>query len=60
MQIAAQDRIIPTHKQGALAQALQARRIVVDGGHMLDSLEPETYWADVMRHFIEEGTEKEK
>ena len=54
VQIATRDRIIPTHKQEALAQALQARRIVVDGGHMLDSLEPETYWADVMRHFIEE------
>jgi len=59
VQIATQDRIIPTHKQEALAQALQARRIVVDGGHMLDSLEPETYWADVMRHFIGEETKEE-
>ena len=59
VQIATQDRITSTHKQEALAQALQARRIVVDGGHMLDSLEPEIYWADVMRHFIEEETEEE-
>lgn len=57
IQIATQDRIIPARKQEALAQALQARRIVVDGGHMLDSLEPEAYWADVMKHFVEEEEE---
>jgi pimeloyl-ACP methyl ester carboxylesterase len=57
IQIATQDRIIPARKQEALAQVLQARRIVVNGGHMLDSLEPEAYWADVMMHFVEEEEE---
>lgn len=59
VQIATQDRIIPARNQEALAQVLQARRIVVGGGHMLDSLEPEAYWRDVMKHFIEEETEEE-
>ena len=51
VQIATQDRIVPPPRQQVLATLLQAKSILVEGGHMLDSLNSHVVWEQVLAHF---------
>jgi hypothetical protein len=55
VQIATHDVIVPTFMQESLAGLIGARKLYVEGGHMLDTVEKERFWRDTMEHFVEAG-----
>lgn len=55
VQIATHDVVVPTFMQEALANLVGARKLYVEGGHMLDTVETERFWRDTMEHFAEAG-----
>lgn len=53
VQIATHDSVVPTVMQEALACLIGARKLYVEGGHMLDTIEEEKYWENTLEHFAE-------
>lgn len=57
VQIATHDLVVPTAMQEALAGLIGARKLYVEGGHMLDTVEQGKFWVDTLEHFAESSGE---